>query len=66
MKELLTADVFPHAPRKAQVSFMLVITIITVIIGGLMTSATGHGSICAMHYTNIQGNFIIYILAEGT
>ena len=66
MKERLTADVLPYTSRKAQISFELVITVIVGIIGGLMTSAMGHGSICAMHCTNIQGNFMIYGPAEGT
>lgn len=66
MTELLTADVLPCTTRKAQISFKLVIIIIAGIIGGLMTSAMGHGSICAMHGTNIQGNFMIYGPAEGT
>lgn len=67
MKELLTADVFPCTSRKAQIYFKLVVIIIIAgIIGGLMTSAMGQSSICAMHCTNIQGNFMIYGPAEGT
>lgn len=31
-----------------------------------MTSALGHGSICAMHSINKEGNFMIYGPAEGT
>lgn len=66
MKEWLTADVLPCTSRKAQISFKLVVIILAGIIGGLMTSARGHGSICAMHCTNNQGNFMIYGPAEGT
>lgn len=66
MKELLTADVFPCTSRKAQISFKLVIVIIAGIIGSLMTSDMGHSSICAMHCTNVQGNFMIYGPARGT
>lgn len=66
MKEMLTADVLLCTSRKAQIYFKLVIIIIAGIIGGLMTSAMGHGSICSMHCINIQGNFMIYGPAEGT
>jgi len=67
MKALLTAAILPCTSRKAQISFKLVVIIIAAgIIGGLMTSAMGHSSICAMHCTNIQGNFMIYGPAEGT